>query len=269
MSFIAKLKKTSSENNSLLCIGIDTDIEKLPEGLAKSIDSVLEFNRRIIESTYDVVCAYKINTAFYEALGTRGFEILKSTIDLIPKDIPFILDAKRGDIRSSCEMYAKSLFTELGADAITVNPYFGVEAIEPFVKFKDKFTFVVVLSSNQGAFDFQYLKCEGKFLFQKIAEKFINSNFENLGFVVGATRGEDINLVRELSDEKLFLIPGIGEQGGDLELALKHGINKDKIALINVGRTIIYASSSKDFAQRAREKAIELKDKINKIRENL
>lgn len=269
MDFIYKLKKALAKNNSLLCIGLDTNIEKIPNNFPKSINSILEFNRDIIEATYDVVCAYKINTAFYEALGARGFEILKLTIDAIPKDIPVILDSKRGDVRSTNEMYAKSLFVELGADAITVNPYFGVEAIEPFVKFEDKFVFVVVLSTNQGAFDFQYLKCDDKFVFQHIAERFISSKFKNLGFVVGATKGEDIKLVRELSDETLFLIPGIGEQKGNLELALKYGVNKDKIALINVSRAIIYASNSKNFAQKAREKAVEFKEKINKILENI
>lgn len=269
MDFIGKLNKTLTKNNSLLCIGLDTDIEKLPHNFPKSINSVLEFNRNIIEATYDVVCAYKINTAFYEALGVQGFEILKSTINAIPKDIPVILDSKRGDISSSNEMYAKGLFIELGADAITVNPYFGLESIEPFVKFEDKFVFVVILSTNQGAFDFQYLKCTDKFVFQHIAERFAKAKFKNLGFVVGATKGESIKLVRELSNEILFLIPGIGEQKGNLELALKYGVNRDKIALINVSRAVIYASDSKNFAQKAREKAIEFKERINKILENL
>lgn len=263
MKFIQKLKKSIAQNNSLLCIGLDPDLKKLPDGLTKSIDSVLEFNRRIIETTTELVCAYKLNSAFYEALGTRGFEILKATIESIPRDIPVILDSKRGDINSSNEMYAKSAFIELGADAITVNPYLGVESLKPFIEFKDKFIFVLVLTSNPGAFDFQYVKCGDKFLFQVVAEKFIN--LSNVGFVVGATKGEDIKLVREISNEKLFLIPGIGAQKGDLELALKYGINKDKIALINVGRAIIYASSSSDFAQKAREKASEFKEKINKI----
>jgi len=263
MSFIQKLKKSIAQNNSLLCLGLDPDLKKLPAGLSKSVDSILEFNRKIIEATNELVCAYKLNSAFYEALGTRGFEILKATIESIPKDIPIILDSKRGDINSSNEMYAKSAFIELGADAITVNPYLGVEPLKPFMEFEDKFIFVLVLSSNPGAFDFQYVKCEDKFLFQVVAEKFIN--LDNVGFVVGATRGEDIKLVREISNEKLFLIPGIGAQKGDLEVALKYGINKDKIALINVGRAIIYASSSLDFAQKAREKASEFKEKINKI----
>lgn len=263
MEFIDKLKDAILKNDSLLCIGLDTSVENLPNKFDKSIDSVLEFNRRIIEATHNFVCAYKINTAFYEALGIDGFKVLKSTIESIPKEIPVILDSKRGDISTSAQMYAKSAFIELGVDAVTVNPYFGVESVEPFLSFRDKFVFVVVLSSNQGAFDFQYLKCGDKFLFQIVAQKFLN--FKNIGFVVGATKGEDIKLVRELSDEKLFLIPGVGAQEGNLELALKYGVNKDKIALVNVSRAIIYASNLDDFAEKAREKAVEFKGQINKF----
>ncbi len=262
VEFIDRLKNAVSKNDSLLCIGLDTSVESLPSGFEKSVDSVLEFNRRIIEATYDLVCAYKINSAFYEALGVNGFKVLKSTIEFVPKEIPVILDSKRGDISTSARMYARSAFIELGVDAVTVNPYFGVESIEPFVSFQGKFVFVVVLSSNRGAFDFQYLKCEDKFLFQIVAQKFLN--FKNIGFVVGATKGEDIKLVRELSDEKLFLIPGIGAQEGNLELALKYGVNKDKIALVNVSRAIIYASNRDDFVEKARERAIEFKKQINK-----
>jgi len=269
MNFVDKLKKAIEKNDSLLCVGLDVEIEKLPANFRRTIDSVVEFNRNIIESTCDLVCAYKINSAFYEALGVRGLEILKATIDLVPDDIPVILDSKRGDISSSARMYARGAFVELGADAITVNPYFGIEAVEPFVEFQDKFVFVVVLSSNQGALDFQYLRCADKFLFQVVAEKFLNSKFENIGFVVGATRGEDIKFVRELSDEKLFLIPGAGAQGGNLEVALKYGINKDKIALVNVSRAIIYALGMDDFASEARKEAIKFKEQINKIRERI
>ncbi len=269
MRFIEKFKNAALKNNSLLCVGLDVDIQKLPDKFAKSAESVLEFNRCIIEATYELVSAYKINSAFYEALGTVGFEILKSTIKFIPSEILVILDAKRGDISSSSKMYARSAFVELGVDAITVNPYFGVEAVEPFLEFQDKFVFVVVLSSNPGAFDFQYLKCGDKFLFQIVAEKFLNLKFENFGFVVGATRGEDIRFVRELSDERLFLIPGVGAQKGELGLALRYGINKDKLALVNVGRSIIYASNGEDFAQRAREEAFKFKEQINKIVEKL
>ncbi len=269
VEFIDKLKNAVSKNDSLLCIGLDTSIENLPSSFDKSVDSVLEFNRRIIAATYDLVCAYKINSAFYEALGVDGFKVLKSTIESIPKEIPVILDSKRGDISTSAQMYAKSAFIELGVDAVTVNPYFGIESIESFVSFQGKFVFVVVLSSNQGAFDFQYLKCEDKFLFQIVAQKFLNSKLKSVGFVVGATKGEDIKLVRELSDEKLFLIPGIGAQEGNLELALKYGVNKDKIALINVSRAIIYSSNLGDFAEKARERAIEFKEQISKILKTL
>jgi orotidine 5'-phosphate decarboxylase subfamily 2 len=269
MKFLEKLKKCISKNNSLLCVGLDPNLNKLPNIFPRESNSILNFNRHIIEATCDVVCAYKLNSAFYEALGAGGFEILKKTIENIPDEIPVILDAKRGDITSSVEMYAQSVFVEFGADAVTFNPYFGVETIEPFIQFDDKFVFVVVLSSNQGAFDFQYLRCGDKFLFQIIAEKFLGEKFANVGFVVGATRGEDISLVRNLSDEKLFLIPGIGVQKGDLEIALRYGINRDKICLINVGREIIYASDSGDFKQKVRLKAIEFRDKINKIVERL
>lgn len=269
MGFIDKLKDSISRNDSLLCIGLDTSIERLPNKFTKSTNAVLEFNRCIIEATQDLVCAYKINSAFYEALGVDGFKILKSTIEAIPSEIPIIFDSKRGDITSSMQMYAKSAFVELGVDAITVNPYFGVESIEPFLSFQNKFVFVVVLSSNQGAFDFQYLKCRDKFLFQIVAQNFLNSNLKNVGFVVGATQGEDIKLIRDLSDEKLFLIPGIGAQRGSLELALKYGVNKDKIALVNVSRAIIYASNFDDFAEKARERAIEFKEQINKILKKL
>jgi orotidine-5'-phosphate decarboxylase len=269
MNFKEKLSKAISKNNSLLCLGLDTDIEKLPNHLPKTSDAVFDFNRSIIEATFDLVCAYKINSAFYEAMGTKGFEILKSTVEIIPDWIPVILDSKRSDISSTTRMYAKATFDVIGADAVTVNPYFGIEAIEPFVEYKDKFVFVIILSSNPGALDFQYLKCGDKFLFQIVAEKFIEAGFENIGFVVGATRGEDMKLVRELSRKKLFLIPGIGAQSGEIDTAVKYGLNDEKIALINISRAIIYASNSTDFAQRAREKAIEFKEKINKTIQKL
>jgi len=269
MDFKEKLLKAISNNNSLLCLGLDIDIEKLPTHLSKKPRSVIDFNRSIIEATLDIVCAYKINSAFYESMGVKGFEILKSTIEIIPDWIPVILDSKRSDIASTARMYAKATFIEIGADAVTVNPYFGVEAIKPFVEYKDKFIFVIILSSNPGALDFQYLKCGDKFLFQIVAEKFIESGFENIGFVVGATRGEDMKLVRELSSEKLFLVPGIGAQSGEIDTAVKYGLNDEKIMLINISRAIIYASNSFDFAQKAREKAIEFKEKINKIIQQL
>lgn len=268
MTFVEKIKNSQRKNNSLLCIGLDTDLKKIPVFLKNSNNPILEFNKRIIESTKDIVSAYKINLAFYEALGKNGWEILEKTLEIIPKDILTIADAKRADIGNTSELYAKAFFETLSFDSITVNPYLGYDSIKPFLNYKEKGVFILVLTSNNSSKDFQYLQFEGKPLYQKVLEKVIQWN-ENLNcaIVVGATHPDELKLIRQLAPTLPFLIPGIGAQGGDLEATIKYGCDANgELALINISRAIIYASTDLDFDEKAREAAIKYNHDINIIR---
>ena len=255
MNSYEKYQIAKEKNNSILCVGLDTDINKLPGGLLKDAEGMLEFNRQIIEATKDLVCSFKINFAFYETLGAAGFEILNKTIEIIPDNIFIIADAKRGDIGNTSKSYADSCFNYFKADAITVHPYMGIDSVSPFLSFKDKFVFLLALTSNPGSNDFQQLICDGKPLFQHTIEKSAEwAGKDNLGYVVGATHPDDLIKIRQIIPDRLLLIPGVGTQGGDTEAILKANNNAD--AIINVSRDIIYASSGTDFAEKARERAI-------------
>jgi orotidine-5'-phosphate decarboxylase len=268
MKFIEKLVNISRKNNSLLCVGLDTDIEKIPRSLLKNSDPIFSFNQKIIGSTCDLVCAYKPNIAFYEAHGSKGWEALKKTCEAIPKEIPIIVDAKRGDIGNTAQMYAKAIFEDLGADAVTVNPYMGEDAVSPFLEHEDKCAFILCLTSNKGAQDFQLLSIDGKPLYQLVAEKTLSWNKKgNCGLVAGATYPEQLRKIRGIAQALPILIPGIGAQAGEFESTVKFGTDeKGERAIINSSRGIIYASQKDDLAEAARGEAFKLRDKINLYR---
>jgi orotidine-5'-phosphate decarboxylase len=269
MRFIEKLINISRKNNSLLCVGLDTDTEKIPKFLLKDDDPIFSFNQKIIDSTFDLVCAYKPNIAFYEAHGSKGWEALKKTCEAIPKEIPIIIDAKRGDIGNTARMYAKAIFDDLDADAVTVNPYMGEDAISPFLEYENKCALILCLTSNKSAQDFQLFLIDRKPLYQIVAEKVITWNKKgNCGLVVGATYPEQLKKIREIARSLPILIPGIGAQSGDVESTVKFGTDeKGERAIINSSRAIIYASPSEDFAESARSEALKLKEKINLYRQ--
>jgi len=267
MNFIEKLVSATEKNDSLLCIGLDPDLELMPDRL-----SILDFNRAIIDATRDLVCAYKLNFAFYEALGGEGFDALKSTVGYIPDEIPVIGDAKRGDIGNTARAYARAIFSNLNFDAATANPYLGFDSIEPFIEYKDKGVFVLCRTSNPGSADFQSLNCntDGETfpLFELVAAKASQWNeYGNVGLVVGATYSQELKLIRQSHPDMPLLIPGIGAQGGDLEKAVTYGVDANgEKAIISSSRQIIYASRGMDFAQAARKAASDLRDRINRYR---
>jgi len=234
---------------------------------------VLEFNRAIVEATSDLVCAYKPNLAFYEALGADGFSTLQKTVEFVPPHIPVIGDAKRGDVGHTSQAYAKALFEILGFDAVTVNPYLGYDSVEPFLSYGDKGVFVLCRTSNPGAADFQDLLCssgkqlERQPLYATVARKASEWNSSgNVGLVVGATFPEELKVVRRVCPEMTLLVPGIGAQGGQLELAVLHGVDKrGGKALFGSSRQILYASKGSDFAEKSRQGAEELRRRINSI----
>jgi len=262
MTFIDKLLNASRKNESWLCIGLDPDPELLPK-----VD-VVQFNKAIIEATSDLVCAYKPNLAFYEALGTEGFTILEKTIKPIPADIPVIGDAKRGDIGNTARAYARALFSVLGFDAATVTPYLGFDSIEPFISYEDKGVFILCRTSNKGATDFQDLRTNGLPLYEAVARKAKEWNIHgNIGLVVGATYPEELKRIRSICPDMPLLIPGVGAQGGDLASAVSYGVDiRGEKAIINLSRQVLYASKEKDFAQAARNVAEKIRNQINDYR---
>jgi orotidine-5'-phosphate decarboxylase len=272
MNFINKLNLISLKNNSLLCIGLDSDFDKLPESVKNSRFPQFEFNKAIIDVTYDLVSCYKPNSAFYEARGADGINDLKMTCDYLQEkypDIPVILDAKRADIGSTNEGYVKFAFDYLGVDAITVHPYLGHETLKPFLDRKDKGIIILCRTSNPGAFEFQDLVVNNNPLYQMLARKVIKDwNYNNnCLLVVGATYPKELKIVRDIVGEITLLIPGVGAQGGDLDAVMKNGLTKDKKGLIiNSSRGIIFAGCGNDFAEIARDEALKLKNNINAFR---
>lgn len=270
MNFNEKLKKATQKNNSLVCIGLDPDPKLMPEKTG-----VFAFNRSIIDATSSLVCAYKLNLAFYEALGDTGMDALKQTVRHIPSGILTIADAKRGDIGNTARAYATALFDNLNFDAATVNPYLGHDSIEPFTQYRDKGVFILCRTSNPGAMDFQSLRCETEGgtrpLFEIVALKARQWNtYGNIGLVVGATYPEELKLIRQQHPDMPLLIPGIGAQGGELSLAVRYGVDASgEKAIINSSRQIIYASRGKDFAEAARQAASKLRDEINRYRNDI
>jgi orotidine-5'-phosphate decarboxylase len=262
MNFTDKLLAASRRNKSWLCVGLDPDPALMPKV------GLLEFNKSIIDVTADLVCAYKPNLAFYEALGINGLELLQKTIEHIPGHIPIIGDGKRGDIGNTAKAYAKALFVTLGFDAATVSPYLGFDSIEPFIEYEDKGVFILCRTSNPGAVDFQSaVDAQGRPLYEAVARKAREWNVRgNIGLVVGATYPEELKSIRQLCPDMPLLMPGIGAQGGDLAATVKYGVDaQGKNAIIAVSRQILYASQGKDFAQAARRGAQEMRDNINKL----
>ena len=260
MNFIEKLQKATRKNQSLVCVGLDPDPKLMPEKIG-----VFDFNKAIIEATSDVVCAYKPNLAFYEALGDEGTEALKKTVRCIPANIPIIADAKRGDIGNTSRNYAIALFDLFGFDAATVNPYLGFDAVEPFLQYENKGIIILCRTSNASAVDFQSLSCitsQGtQPLYEIVADKAGQWNTRgNVGLVVGATYPEELKQLRQQHPEMPILIPGVGAQGGDVELSVKYGVSPDgDKAIINSSRQILYASKGSDFAEAARKVALSLR----------
>jgi uridine monophosphate synthetase len=258
MGFFEKLTSLVERNDSLLCVGLDPDPSRFPRALLDEPDPIFAFNKNTIDATQDLVCAYKPNFAFYEAEGLAGLQALKRTIDYIPDEIPVILDAKRGDIGSTARAYARAAFEVWGADALTVNPYLGYDALQPFAQYRDKGIFLLCHTSNPGARDFQTLLCDGRPLHEIVAEKALEWG---LALVVGATYPQALRTIRAIAPQAWILVPGIGAQGGDLEKALAAGLNEEGRGLIiSASRSIIYAADP-------RSAAMELRDRINRGRE--
>ena len=250
---------------SFLCIGLDTDIKKIPSHLLEFEDPIFEFNKQIIDATKDLCVAYKPNIAFYESMGVSGWNSLQKTLDYIPKNIFTIADAKRGDIGNTSNMYARTFFEKMNFDSVTVAPYMGSDSVTPFLEFKDKWAIVLALTSNKGGLDFQKIENKnGKQLFEQVLETSQNwGTDKNMMYVVGATRAEQLSEIRAIIPNHFLLVPGVGAQGGSVEEVAKYGMNADCGLLVNSSRGIIYASSDIDFAEKAREEAEKLQHKMD------
>lgn len=257
----------------MLCIGLDTDIDLIPQHLLDYNDPVFEFNKAIVDATLDIAVAYKPNVAFYECRGTKGWESLEKTIAYInsKNDSVFtIADAKRGDIGNTSRMYAKAFFEWLKFDAVTVAPYMGEDSVTPFLEYAGKWVILLGLTSNKGSNDFQLLESsQGKLYEQVIRKAQMWASANQLMFVVGATHPDAFSHIRSLAPDYFFLVPGVGVQGGDASTVCKHGMNTKGGLLINAARQIIYASAGNDFAQAARKKAMEIKALITPFVANL
>jgi orotidine-5'-phosphate decarboxylase len=269
MNFTERLRDVQRNRTSLLCVGLDTDRGKLPASLRAHEDPIFEFNRRIIEATHDLVCAYKINLAFYEATGEHGWRTVHRTLSVIPKEIVTIGDAKRGDIGNSSAMYAQALAQDYGFTASTVNPYMGFDSVEPFLARPEQGAFILAVTSNPGARDFQYATIGGRPLYERVIKKARAWNrSKNIGLVVGATRPKEMHTIRRMVPDMPILIPGIGAQGGDLKAAVRYGCDRNgELGIINASRGVIFASSGDDFAEAARAAAVKLRDEINQYRD--
>lgn len=261
-NIIAQIHK----KKSFLCIGLDTDMEKIPSHLLIEDDPIFSFNKAIIDATHHFCVAYKPNIAFYEAYGLNGWKALEKTIGYLNENYPEIFtiaDAKRGDIGNTSTRYAKAFFEDLNFDAITIAPYMGKDSVEPFLEFTDKHTILLALTSNAGAFDFQTRMIEGKELYKQVLETSKSyKNAKNLMYVVGATKAEYLIAIREIVPHSFLLVPGVGAQGGDLEAVCRYGMNKNVGLLINSSRGIIYASKEKDFAVAAAKEADTLQNQM-------
>jgi len=237
---------------SYLCVGLDTDITKIPKHLQAHPDALFVFNKAIIDATKDYCVSYKINTAFYESMGLKGWEAMEKTLHYIPDTHFTIADAKRGDIGNTSAQYAKTFFETLPFDAVTVAPYMGEDSVRPFLEYDNKFTIVLGLTSNKGAADFELLKTGDEYLYEKVLKTVANwGTPDNLMFVVGATKASELAHIRTIVPEHFLLVPGVGAQGGSLKEVSEYGMNKDCGLLINASRAIIYASPEEDFATEA------------------
>ncbi len=256
----AELFGQIQKKKSFLCVGLDTDLNKIPKHLLDTEDPIFEFNKQIIDATAQYAVAYKPNIAFYEAYGVKGWQSLEKTIAYIPKDIFILADAKRGDIGNTSKMYAKAFFENMDCDALTVAPYMGEDSVKPFLEFKDKWVILLALTSNAGGKDFQNLELtQGGELFEEVLRKSQEwGTTDQLMYVVGATRAEALTRIRKIVPDHFLLVPGVGAQGGSLKDVAQYGMNSQCGLLVNSSRGIIYASQEEDFAEVAGEKAKEL-----------
>ncbi len=261
------------KKKSFLCIGLDTDLDKIPPHLLKEEDPIFTFNKAIIDATHHLCVAYKPNTAFYEAYGIKGWMSLEKTIKYLNtnyQEIFTIADAKRGDIGNTSTRYAKAFFEDLNFDSVTVAPYMGKDSVEPFLAFENKHTILLALTSNKGAFDFQTQKINEIELYKQVLKTSKSyENAKNLMYVVGATKAEFLQEIRQIIPESFLLVPGVGAQGGSLEEVSKYGMSKNVGLLVNSSRGIIYASTGIDFADKSAEKALELQKQMEQELERL
>lgn len=269
MNFRERVAGVIQQKNSLLCVGLDSDLEKLPRSFKSSAEPLLEFNKAIIDATADYASAFKVNLAFYEIYGAEGWRALQKTFAYLPDDVIKIADAKRGDIGNTTQMYARAVFEGLGADAVTVNPYMGYDSAAPFLMNEEKGVFFLCLTSNPGSADFQRFTDGRQCLYEKVAAHVAGWNDKgNCGLVVGATHPQELAAVRKLAPNLPLLIPGIGAQGGDLEAAVVAGVDAaGSLAFYNSSRAILYASAEDDFASAAAQIARETRDQLNSARE--
>lgn len=255
------------QKQSYLCVGLDTDIHKIPKHLLQTEDPLFEFNKQIIDATHQYAVAYKPNIAFYEAHGVKGWQSLEKTIAYIPDDIFIVADAKRGDIGNTSKMYARAFFENMNCDAITVAPYMGEDSVTPFLDFQDKWVILLALTSNAGGKDFQNLELvQGGDLFEEVLRKSTEwAGNDQLMYVVGATRTESLQRIRKIVPDHFLLVPGVGAQGGSLEEVSRYGMNSQCGLLVNSSRGIIYASDGEDFGKVAGQKSKELQEEMSKF----
>jgi orotidine-5'-phosphate decarboxylase len=252
---------------SFLCVGLDPDIEKIPQFLREHADPVFEFNRQIIDATADLCVAYKPNAAFYEAYGVRGYHSLAETWKYLPKDCLGIIDAKRGDVGNTSEKYAVAVFDEqssgISFDAVTISPYMGHDSVTPYLNYPGKWVIILALTSSIGSRDFQYIETENGPLYEAVIQKATTwAGPDRLMFVVGATKSTEFIQIRKLAPDNFLLVPGVGAQGGSLSEVCKYGITKDCGLLVNSSRSIIYASNGNDFAEAARAEALKIQQQM-------
>jgi orotidine-5'-phosphate decarboxylase len=267
-----ELVENIQRKKSFLCVGLDTDITKIPEVLFDSCDDpMFVFNKRIIDATADLCVAYKPNLAFYESLGLEGWDVLERTIDYIRTNYPdqfIIADAKRGDIGNTSAMYARTFFGTMDFDAVTVAPYMGEDSVTPFLTYENKWVILLALTSNKGAFDFQFL--QDKETNERLFEKVLNTsaqwgNTDNMMYVVGATKAEMLQDIRAIVPNHFLLVPGVGAQGGSLQEVAKYGMNAECGLLVNSSRQILYASSGEDFAEAARLETLAVQQEMEQL----
>ena len=266
----AALLEQIKSKRSVLCVGLDTDLEKIPQHLLKEDDPVFAFNKAIIDATAAFTVAYKPNIAFYESMGVKGWQSLEKTIQYLDEKYPEIFtiaDAKRGDIGNTSKMYAKAFFENMNFDSVTVAPYMGEDSVTPFLDFPNKWVILLGLTSNKGAFDFQFIEnAEGEVLFESVVKKAQEwATADQLMFVLGATKTEHLARLRAIAPDHFFLVPGVGAQGGSLEEVLKQATNKDYGVLVNSTRGIIYKSNGLDFAQAAGSAASTLQQEMERL----
>ena len=265
---IEQLVSTIREKKSFLCIGLDTDLDKIPPHLLAYDDPIFEFNKAIIDATHDLAVSYKPNTAFYESYGVKGWLALEKTIQYLNQQHPEIFtiaDAKRGDIGNTSAMYAKAFLTNYGFDSVTVAPYMGKDSVEPFLAVKDKFTILLALTSNAGSSDFQTMKQDEELYLDVLRTSLTWENSENLMYVVGATKASYFEKIREIVPNQFLLVPGVGAQGGDLAAVCEYGMNANVGLLVNSSREILYAGADINFASASRQKALQMQQQMQQI----